>query len=51
TGVYEDTLAEIRVDLKPVETVQKGDLCSIPVKETVRKNDKLYKWIVEVDHF
>lgn len=51
TGVYEDTLAEIRVDLKPVDTVQKGDLCSIPVKETVRKNDKLYKWIVEVDHF
>lgn len=51
TGVYEDTLAEIRVDLKPVETAQKGDLCSIPVKETVRKNDKLYKWIVEVDHF
>lgn len=51
TGVYDDTLAEIRVDLKPVETAQKGDLCSIPVKETVRKNDKLYKWIVEVDHF
>lgn len=51
TGVYEDTLSEIRMDLKPVLTVQKGDLCSIPVKDVVRKNDKLYKWVVEVDHF
>ena len=51
TGVYEDTLPEIRVDLKPVPSAQKGDLCSIPVKSTVRKNDKLYKWIVELDQF
>lgn len=51
TGVYEAELSEIRLDLKPVETVQKGDLCSIPVSEAVRKNDKLYKWIEVVDHF
>lgn len=51
TGVYEDTLSEIRVDLNPVQTAEKGDLCSIPVSDTVRKNDKLYKWITEVDHF
>ena len=51
TGVYEAELSEIRLDLKPVEMVQKGDLCSIPVSEVVRKNDKLYKWIEVVDHF
>lgn len=51
TGVYEDTLSEIRVDLRTVTSAQKGDLCSIPVKDTVRKNDKLYKWIVELDQF
>jgi putative protease len=51
TGVYEDTLSEIRVDLKSVTWAHKGDLCSIPVKDTVRKNDKLYKWIVEMDQF
>ena len=51
TGVYEAELSEIRLNLKPVEMVQKGDLCSIPVSEVVRKNDKLYKWIEVVDHF
>ena len=51
TGVYEDTLSEIRFDLKSVQTAHKGELCSIPVKDTVRKNDKLYKWIIEVDQF
>lgn len=51
TGVYEDTLSEIRVDLKPLQTAEKGDLCSIPVSDIVRKNDKVYKWITEVDHF
>ena len=43
TGVYEDTLSEIRFELKPVEKAVKGDLISIPTKEIVRRNDKLYK--------
>ena len=43
TGVYEDEVSEIRFDLNPVEEALKGDLISIPVKETVRRNDKLYK--------
>jgi len=45
TGVYEDNLHEIRVDLKTVQTAVKGELCSIPVTSLVRRNDKLYKLI------
>lgn len=45
TGVYEDKIKEIRVDLQTVEATCKGENCSIPVKETVRRNDKLYKLI------
>jgi putative protease len=48
TGVYEDIISEIRVDLKKVEKTTKGDDCSIPVKELVRRGDKVYK-IVEVE--
>lgn len=45
TGVYEGTVGEIRVDLKPVEKTAKGELCSIPVSDTVRRGDKVYKII------
>ena len=45
TGVYEDKLTEIRVDLKPVEATEKGELCSIPVKDVIRRGDKVYKVI------
>lgn len=48
TGVYEDVLSEIRVDLKKVENSVKGEDCSIPVKELVRRGDKVYK-VVEVE--
>ncbi len=47
TGVYEDSVPEIRVDEKNVEKTAKGDVCSIPVKELVRRGDKVYK-VVEV---
>ena len=43
TGVYEDTIKEIRVDLKKVEKSVKGDMFSIPTKEIIRRGDKLYK--------
>jgi putative protease len=43
TGVVEDILSEIRVDLKPVKKTIKGEDCSIPVKELVRRGDKVYK--------
>jgi len=49
TGVYEDTLKEIRVDLKEVSHAEKGDVCSIPTHDVVRRNDKLYKIIPVCD--
>lgn len=48
TGVYEDRIREIRLDLDSVEKVEKGNLCSIPVKNVVRRNDKVYK-VVRAD--
>ena len=44
TGAYEDIVEEIRVDLQSVETAKKGDTLSIKTKETVRRNDKVFKW-------
>ena len=43
TGAYETTVPEIRVDLVPVQTTRKGESCSIPVSEPVRKGDKVYR--------
>ncbi len=45
TGVYEDTIPEIRVDLKSVQQTVKGEACSIPVKSLVRRGDKVYKLV------
>ena len=42
TRVYEDTVEEIRVDLKPTEKTVKGEFCSIATKGVVRRGDKLY---------
>ena len=47
TGVYEDTIRELRLDDGPVKQAIKGDLCSIPVKAVVRRGDKVYKIISE----
>lgn len=43
TGIVEGKVSEIRVDEKPVQQTFKGEICSIPVSETVRRADKLYK--------
>ncbi len=51
TGVYEDNVSEIRVDLKPVESAKKGVYCSIPVKSLVRRGDQVYKWVTVVEEF
>ena len=48
TGAYEDVIEEVRVDLKHVETVEKGTYFSIKTKDVVRRNDKLFK-IVPAD--
>ncbi|MGB4206016.1 MAG: peptidase U32 family protein [Bacteroidales bacterium] len=42
TGVAESVISEIRVDELPVNKSVKGEICSIPVNETVRRSDKLY---------
>lgn len=51
TGVYEATIEEIRVDLKPTERAEKGTYCSIATKELVRRGDKVYKWVSVPDEF
>ncbi len=53
TGVYEGSVEEIRVDLKPVPEVRKGDVCSMPVtfpegwkgEKKLRRGDRLYLWV------
>lgn len=49
TGAYEDKMGEMRVELKPVERVEKGTYFSIKTKDIVRRNDKLFK-IVATEH-
>lgn len=44
TGALIFKVEEIRVDLKPVQTVKKGTLFSMPVPGKVRPSDKLYIW-------
>lgn len=44
TGTLILTLDEIRVDLKPVDTVRKGQSFSIAVPSKIRTSDKLYFW-------
>ncbi|MCL2413036.1 MAG: U32 family peptidase [Bacteroidales bacterium] len=44
TGVYEDIISEIRVDLQSVQTAEKGVFCSIATRELVRRSDKVYRW-------
>ena len=43
TGVYEGEIDEMRLNMKPVKSVKKGDLFSIKTHDVVRRNDKLYK--------
>ena len=43
TGAYEDTANELRVDLKAVDRVQKGEFFSLKTEVPIRRNDKLYK--------
>jgi len=45
TGVIETAVHELRVDKGPVEKAVKGEKCSMPVEQVVRRSDKLYRWI------
>lgn len=44
TGTLILTLDEIRVDLKPVDVVKKGQSFSLSVPSKIRPSDKLYYW-------
>ena len=46
TGVYEGKVDEMRVDLKAVPKVIKGDLFSMKTSELIRRNDKVYKIVM-----
>lgn len=45
TGALIFNVEELRVDLKPVDEVRKGELFSMPVPEKVRPSDRLYRWV------
>ncbi|MBN2348265.1 MAG: U32 family peptidase [Bacteroidales bacterium] len=45
TGVIQTTIKEIRVDLKTVQKTKKGDRFSIPMEQTIRRSDQMYKII------
>jgi putative protease len=45
TGVVEYNINEIRVDLRETEKALKGEFCSIPADEYLRRSDKVYKWV------
>jgi len=42
TGVINQKIAEIRVELKKVETAKKGSICSVPIDTFLRRSDKIY---------
>ena len=44
TGALIFTVEELRLDLKPVPWVKKGDRFSLPVPAKVRPSDRLYLW-------
>lgn len=45
TGVIEFPAGGIRVDLKETGKSLKGEYCSLATPETVRRADKVYKWV------
>ena len=44
TGALIFNVEELRVDLRPVEVMRKGDRFSMPVPDKVRASDRLYLW-------
>lgn len=43
TGVHEEIIKEIRVNLKSVKKTKKGEICSVPTTALIRRADKVYK--------
>ena len=46
TGVVEQTVKEVRLELDPVTSAPKGSYCSIKTKEQVRRSDKVFRIII-----
>lgn len=51
TGVYTDTIEEIRLDLEPVESVKQGDVFSIKTTTPLHRGDKFYRIDTVIDEF
>lgn len=45
TGAIYYDVDEIRVDLKVTEKALKGELCSVKTPDSLRRSDKVYKWV------
>jgi putative protease len=45
TGVIETRIEELRVDELSCQTAVKGDRCSFPVDQVIRRSDKVYKLV------
>lgn len=48
TGAIETRVKELRVNEIKCESASKGEYCSLPVGETVRRSDKVYKLVSRV---
>lgn len=51
TGVYEDTLSELRVDQQSTQRVAQGADFSFPTAQPLHRGDKVYKVVETVDLF
>jgi putative protease len=49
TGCVEYNVDEIRVDLEITDKASKGEFCSIPSGDYLRRSDKVYKWVDSKD--
>jgi len=45
TGAYEQTAEGLRVDEKPAQKAEKGQVCSLKTSQTLHRGDKLYKLV------
>ena len=43
TGVYRNTVTELRLDRDPIPEVHQGDRFSLPVSSPIRRGDKVYR--------
>ncbi|MCQ2299522.1 MAG: U32 family peptidase [Bacteroidales bacterium] len=51
TGVYDDTLKEIRLNKGPVPQAKQGDAFSFETKVPLHRGDKVYKIVETIDEF